>query len=601
MVTATESFEVFSQSLENKTAQQKAQLFHDQSLTINQWDPIEQGRFYHIWGLYRETTEKDILAAKEAFSQSIAIFKAHNQPNEYWVQSLQDRSYMDYLLTNDPGQYCEDRRAAVSVARKTELPLALTSSLTHYAFCFESSLEQLATGLNLLKEATKVAIDNNLSTQQSAMVYNATAALYRSNYLHQQAYDYLTKAYQGWAKERDSQDMFNMQHALVGESIALRDWQKADSHVKQLFQLTHEHKEFTDFKFFAIFNQGRVAFARQQFHQAVNDFRQALKLRDTTSEQNFIDEAEAMLLIAAHRAGIEKPLDLAISIPSKLLSALKDPLKKQLEIVLIWSQGDHQRALANLWSINDEYQSEKLAFMKNNTIALSMSFNQELSEFQQRVLKDQLAIKELELEREKNKEQFVKLTRTILVLAFLILLLITLHLYQSRKSYRTKSRYDLMTGLANRSTILSQARQLLKESKKQNSPFGLVIFDIDDFKQVNDHYGHIVGDAVIKQVASIARSTIDSQFKLGRIGGEEFLLLIPNCNENELCFFSEKVRKAIAESPTQTDGKTITQTVSLGLALSDPHGDHTLAELMKRADQALYQAKNKGKNQFQKG
>ena len=153
---------------------------------IVQWSIDDQGQFHHQKGLVLEGGDQ-IEAAKAAFTVAIDLFEQQGMANTYWVQSLIDRSYMDYLLTNDIEVYCPDRRTAVAVARATENPEALAGSLIQLAFCHQKGAASFETGLNILKEAATIAQENELAASLTAMIHNATGNLYRKQSTAQQS------------------------------------------------------------------------------------------------------------------------------------------------------------------------------------------------------------------------------------------------------------------------------------------------------------------------------------------------------------------------------------------------------------------------------
>jgi diguanylate cyclase (GGDEF)-like protein len=152
---------------------------------------------------------------------------------------------------------------------------------------------------------------------------------------------------------------------------------------------------------------------------------------------------------------------------------------------------------------------------------------------------------------------------------------------------------DPLTGLANRRASLDWLERLVRASAEAEEPLGLIVFDIDHFKQINDCFGHPTGDAVLKRVAQAARRAMRSEDLVGRVGGEEFVCILPGVDGKLGPILAERLRHAIAENRRGSDGLP-TVTVSLGLAIHHP-GD-TGETLFARADAALYDAKNAGRN-----
>jgi diguanylate cyclase (GGDEF)-like protein len=156
---------------------------------------------------------------------------------------------------------------------------------------------------------------------------------------------------------------------------------------------------------------------------------------------------------------------------------------------------------------------------------------------------------------------------------------------------------DLLTNIPNRRFFFEQAQQLLELSKRTNTPISLIMLDIDNFKSINDHYGHIVGDEVIKSVAQIMQNNRRLSDLICRYGGEEFLVLLVNTNIDGALLVAEDIRTKIEHNQITTkEQNTISITISLGI-VSQAHCEHSLSELIAHADSALYQAKKRGKNQ----
>jgi diguanylate cyclase (GGDEF)-like protein len=157
---------------------------------------------------------------------------------------------------------------------------------------------------------------------------------------------------------------------------------------------------------------------------------------------------------------------------------------------------------------------------------------------------------------------------------------------------------DVLTQTYNRRYFLEQAEKDLNRAKRTQCPFTLVMFDIDNFKHVNDTYGHAAGDAVLKHITALCKKQIRPYDALGRIGGEEFAIAIFSCDTKQAIVRMEQLREMIEDNPMVIDGKQINVTISIGIAtLKDETEDVTL--LLKRADQAMYKAKNSGRNKVQ--
>tara|TARA_R110002153_G_scaffold46985_4_gene132779 strand:+ start:6229 stop:7509 length:1281 start_codon:yes stop_codon:yes gene_type:complete len=154
---------------------------------------------------------------------------------------------------------------------------------------------------------------------------------------------------------------------------------------------------------------------------------------------------------------------------------------------------------------------------------------------------------------------------------------------------------DSLTGILNRGSFFAAARHLLILCKRQKSPASFILMDLDNFKMVNDTYGHFSGDKVLVHFADTIHAFLRESDLFGRLGGEEFGIFLSDTGMDEAFHLADKLRKAISHATIEVDGKTITYTVSIGIESSELE-DYSIDELFKRADLKLYVAKEKGRD-----
>jgi len=165
-----------------------------------------------------------------------------------------------------------------------------------------------------------------------------------------------------------------------------------------------------------------------------------------------------------------------------------------------------------------------------------------------------------------------------------------------RESLRRQSVLDPLTGLFNRRYFEETLRRELARSRRMASPLSLVVLDVDHFKRVNDGYGHATGDAVLRTIAQLVRQSIRDCDVACRYGGEELVILMPDCAQQDAARRAEVLRADIAGAPPMPDGAgPDTITASFGVAEFPIHGPDAEA-LFRAADRALYQAKREGRN-----
>ncbi|MEK6537574.1 MAG: sensor domain-containing diguanylate cyclase, partial [Nitrospirota bacterium] len=169
--------------------------------------------------------------------------------------------------------------------------------------------------------------------------------------------------------------------------------------------------------------------------------------------------------------------------------------------------------------------------------------------------------------------------------------------YQSSIDLRKISITDPLTSLLNRRYFEERISEEMERSKRHRQPFSLIILDIDDFKVLNDSYGHLCGDEILKTTTNVIRRCVRVIDIAARYGGEEFAIILPTTDKDDAGIIAERIRSEIAGTVCliKDAGKKLSITVSLGIA-SFPDDASTITELINNADRALYSAKNQGKN-----
>jgi two-component system cell cycle response regulator len=167
-------------------------------------------------------------------------------------------------------------------------------------------------------------------------------------------------------------------------------------------------------------------------------------------------------------------------------------------------------------------------------------------------------------------------------------------LLEAKKDMEIQSRTDPLTGVLNRRAILSQIENELSRAKRDNAHISISMLDLDHFKKINDTFGHLAGDAVLRESMNRVEETIRTYDAVGRFGGEEFIVVLPGAKEADAFIIADRIRIKINEKNANIDGVSIPFTISQGLATCN--GELTADELIAKADEALYRAKQNGRN-----
>jgi diguanylate cyclase (GGDEF)-like protein len=191
---------------------------------------------------------------------------------------------------------------------------------------------------------------------------------------------------------------------------------------------------------------------------------------------------------------------------------------------------------------------------------------------------------------------------TVSSLALIIALPLTTLLQRSFRHTRllSEAREDSKTGLLNSATWEREASAEVARAVRTSSPLAVALLDLDRFKQINDTYGHLIGDEVLRHVADTMTGLLREYDLAGRFGGEEFVMLLPQTRAPDAFKIADRVRAHIARLPiSTTGGERVPVTVSIGVAALDAGSSRELTELLAAADAALYRAKASGRNQVQ--
>lgn len=168
-------------------------------------------------------------------------------------------------------------------------------------------------------------------------------------------------------------------------------------------------------------------------------------------------------------------------------------------------------------------------------------------------------------------------------------------LQQAVEREQRLARTDVLTGLSNRRHFYDLAEHELAVARRYQHPLSIILFDLDHFKQVNDTWGHQIGDELLKRTAGIVQEEMRASDVLARYGGEELISLLPNSDARQAAVVAERIRAQIAADGVDAGTEHVGVTVSAGVAEMLPRKD-TLDQLIRRADQALYRAKDGGRN-----
>ena len=226
---------------------------------------------------------------------------------------------------------------------------------------------------------------------------------------------------------------------------------------------------------------------------------------------------------------------------------------------------------------------------------LRMRYESEQADLQTKILEQKESVQTLLLADAKSDAKERNIFITIFALFSLVLAWVLVKIISGQKKLLIATRNDNLTGVANRHHIMQVGNNLIKQAKEKSTLFSVFIVDVDDFKKVNDQYGHQVGDKTLKEIARLGGMQMRDGDTFGRLGGEEFVALLPNTNKKQALEIAERLRLSVVEYVWPSD-QTQNISISIGVAQYCLEKHQTFETLLKDADTLMYQAKHQGKN-----
>jgi diguanylate cyclase (GGDEF)-like protein len=194
-----------------------------------------------------------------------------------------------------------------------------------------------------------------------------------------------------------------------------------------------------------------------------------------------------------------------------------------------------------------------------------------------------------------------------IITAFLLITIIYLlfrqlraKLDEARALLDRMSKTDLLTEISNRRHLMERFKEELERSKRSGTELCCIMLDVDHFKSINDNFGHLKGDDVLRELAKILKNSVRTYDVLGRYGGEEFMILLPSTNLEKAAVLAERIRQTVERNLGGNSGFATDKNITISIGLTDAcAGDTNIEPIVKRADEALYKAKEGGRNKVE--
>ncbi|TMN72022.1 hypothetical protein CWB85_08500 [Pseudoalteromonas sp. S1727] len=527
-----------------------------------------------------------------------------------------------------------------------ELAVLSNESLINY-YLIKSTIHsysgQADKSLAILKTAEQ-QVDLLGNDKLRSKVYGALASFYVYNHDDIKALDYFYKSYEIIKRSGDLLDLAYIESTMAKSYEYLFDYDKA---------LQMQHKALAYFlendlvfdSLVSYFHLAKVYLKMECSQEAIDSSQTMLAMAHKVANENlvyygyiilaeaylfeqditrashylalsnqFFDKLEDVANIANHlyiQAAVELAQNLTeqaaqtlakaqlmseqIPIENSITSLLK---LARLQTKLAVQQNDYQLAYKyqqDFIALNDQHYNKVRELSRSRH---KVQFDTKQVELEKQLLKKDKELNEFALLEIKQQQALQNTIMFSVLLLFLLLLLFSWRQYRLKRKFSLLANTDFLTGVANRRKIMDLAELQWLQLKKDNHNFCLIIFDLDHFKTINDEFGHPAGDHVLKAITEISQRAIRDNDVLGRIGGEEFLVVLSNTSRVEAVEIAYRIKSDIEKTQINYGEHVLRMTASFGVAQKGVHLN-SCKDLLKNADKALYTAKERGRNRVE--
>jgi diguanylate cyclase (GGDEF)-like protein len=256
--------------------------------------------------------------------------------------------------------------------------------------------------------------------------------------------------------------------------------------------------------------------------------------------------------------------------------------------------GQYQYAFEMLTSYMEGYKKLRSKEKEEKVLKNRVNFDVQRNEIRNQMLEKDNKIKALQLKQATSEQQIQTFFLIALALLSLGLIVGMYRQIHARRELKSIAETDGLTELFNRRYAFASGENLAKTCKESDSPLSVILFDLDEFKDINDTYGHPAGDFVLKNIGEISKACLRGSDIMARVGGEEFLAILPGVKLEMAEFIAGRLKEKMEHFEQAFEDNSFYVTASFGVAVANEDDD--FEKLIQRADKALYQAKDNGRN-----
>ncbi len=582
----------------------------DHSIYLDPWQSYQQlmdlqvaaqsyDELTYLWWLLRKAQTENLIYFYDDFNRSVE--QASNLVTHQTPLAIQARlSLFQGLINRRQGEYSRSQELlSKSLLQAKEANLSSLYVFGKQELAYTKTLTEIfETSMVDIQEAYVEAFA--LKDQFLIASINETyGAIYGYLNDYKKSIDYYQKAFEAY---QTLNYPAHVAEAIYGLASTYRYWKKYDLAI-EYFEKYGQQIDYTpnsNIKFFSAYGIGMTLAEKGDCDQAIPIIDQALKLKGVIDYNAELYKRKATCLIELGQLDkAEKSIFNAASIFANIPELMGTTW--QLEVIkisskLAYARGQYDVSYNMLEQYHEKYTNLLLVNASQRLHKVRARMEIERQELAQTLAEKRSQVTMLEKDKRQrfnSQERYFKFF--VLGLALLVLLVI-LSQYRTNKKMHLLSTKDSLSGLFNRRYIFDYLHSALAGSHPDKIQLSIILIDIDDFKKINDTYGHPVGDDVIRQIAKLGQEVFRQDDIFGRIGGEEFLCVLPRTDIIKAKKIAERFLALINVSQLLKDNEQ-SVTVSIGIAAHSAQSVDA-NQLYINADQALYQAKHLGKNQI---
>lgn len=552
----------------------------------------------YLWWLLRKAQAENLIYFYDDFSRSVE--QANKLVTVKTPLVIQARlSLFQGLIYRRNGNYSQSQETlAKALIQAKEAKLSSLYIYIKQELAYTKTLtEMFDTSLVDIQEAYVEAFA--LKDQFLIASINETyGAIYGYLDDYKKSIEYYQRAYEAY---QSLHYPAHVAEAIYGLASTYRYWQKYDLAIEyfEKYQQQIGYTPNSNISFFSAYGIGMTLAEKGDCLEAIAAIDQALALKGVVDYNAELYKRKASCLITLGRlTEAEEAVFNAASIFANIPELMGTTW--QLEVIkisseLAYARGQHDIGYSMLKQYHQKYTKLLLKNSSQRLLKVRASMEVDRQKVAQNLAEKRSEVESLELEKRQSSDALQIYFNIFIVCVILVVLVVIAAQYRTNRKMHTLSIKDALSGLFNRRYIFEYLQTAVVGSNPEKINLSIILIDIDDFKKINDQYGHPVGDDVIRKVAELGREVFRQDDIFGRIGGEEFLCVLPRTTIIEAKKIAERFLALISAS-NMVQGHQEPVTVSLGIAAFSAQC-HDVNQLYINADQALYQAKHLGKNQ----